>query len=400
MEVCKLEGCTRMRAAPSDALWRLGSTDEWVIHYCSMGCADEDGYEIPQGEASPQLPVNIVARDASERYGPGQIGLFAARDFEARSIIIDDEQPWMWHNGIAEDLITAQCVLDQGRDTRWMTFDNPFKPDELTSDQRKLSPELIQLACRLRAYYFIANTGLTMIPFGIGIYRRASIFNHACVPNCGWSVNPNTRGMRVHSLYPIRAGEELTISYRGEDISLIYRELREKLLVESAGIASCRCDACLEDLPYGQARFVSSMKGFGGNSSTMISALRFVFSLVLPEDPLVALSFIRNALFEMIRDDLLRKDGAMGHRQLIEDCIALFDDAETCPVFLAAAFMFEPSLERWELVRSATAARGLPVSTVDVEIKIGGGTALKRVLNGLTGLEKAPQGLPVWTVDV
>ena len=91
--------------------------------------------------------------------------------------------------------------------------------------------------------------------FDIGTGRQALFgeicrLNHACVPNCQGNFNKALDSFTLHSLKPIEANEELTISYLSEHGAL--KESRQGRLRQQYGFL-CDCPACDSASPRGKA---------------------------------------------------------------------------------------------------------------------------------------------------
>jgi hypothetical protein len=77
---------------------------------------------------------------------------------------------------------------------------------------------------------------------GRGLFPTASYFNHSCEPNC--QVLQFQNEMRIECVRPVRAGEELTISYiSGLNMS---RKNRQSLL-KMDYFFDCKCEKCVRE---------------------------------------------------------------------------------------------------------------------------------------------------------
>eukprot|EP00873_Tetraselmis_striata_P027741 jgi/Tetstr1/448005/TSEL_035307.t1 len=76
-----------------------------------------------------------------------------------------------------------------------------------------------------------------------GIFVLAARLNHSCQPNVEHCWNPTLKGETLHAAVDVRAGEELTLSYLGEDWLFRPREQRLAYLSHGWGF-ECRCEPC------------------------------------------------------------------------------------------------------------------------------------------------------------
>jgi hypothetical protein len=73
------------------------------------------------------------------------------------------------------------------------------------------------------------------------VFREISRVNHACVPNTQGNFNTNINAFTIHSLRPIEAEEEITVSYL--EMFATTREIRQSALYRGYGF-ECTCPAC------------------------------------------------------------------------------------------------------------------------------------------------------------
>ena len=73
------------------------------------------------------------------------------------------------------------------------------------------------------------------------VFREISRLNHGCVPNTQGNFNTNINAFTIHSLRPIEAEEEITVSYL--EMFATVRETRQSALYGGYGFA-CTCPAC------------------------------------------------------------------------------------------------------------------------------------------------------------
>lgn len=73
-----------------------------------------------------------------------------------------------------------------------------------------------------------------------GIFEHASRFNHSCAPNAAHAWNPDSQRLTVHAMQDIEAGEEIYVSYFGENT---LPEWQRQQLLRPYDIV-CACPAC------------------------------------------------------------------------------------------------------------------------------------------------------------
>ncbi|KAF2703655.1 SET domain-containing protein [Pleomassaria siparia CBS 279.74] len=72
-----------------------------------------------------------------------------------------------------------------------------------------------------------------------GVYPTICLINHSCIPNSHHNWDEDAEHETIYAIRPIRAGEEITITYHQESISAI----RRAFLKESFGF-DCSCSGC------------------------------------------------------------------------------------------------------------------------------------------------------------
>ena len=84
------------------------------------------------------------------------------------------------------------------------------------------------------------------VNFGLGLFETACRFSHSCKPNCYWFSSEDGSKRIVRAISSIQKGQELTISYIGEDEQLLPTYSRRKILRESKYF-NCECERCGKD---------------------------------------------------------------------------------------------------------------------------------------------------------
>lgn len=77
-----------------------------------------------------------------------------------------------------------------------------------------------------------------------GVYPTICLINHSCLPNAHNNWNNDTKCETIHAVRNIQVGEEITISYKGEELS----DSRRTHLKDAFGF-DCSCGLCSLSLP-------------------------------------------------------------------------------------------------------------------------------------------------------
>jgi hypothetical protein len=87
-------------------------------------------------------------------------------------------------------------------------------------------------------------TTFELHPIGLGLYGKASTFNHSCEPNVHHHFNQVTGEVTFRTIRPVCVGEELCIAYIDVGQPTFYRrkELREKYQFHCMCAKCCRAD--------------------------------------------------------------------------------------------------------------------------------------------------------------
>ncbi|KXG49176.1 uncharacterized protein PGRI_030460 [Penicillium griseofulvum] len=117
--------------------------------------------------------------------------------------------------------------------------------------------EMLDLICKEESNSFglyPGETGIFPIPdppvgrgshYGLGIYPRATIFNHSCMPNVTWKPDSNGR-MVFTTSRNLAAGEECLICYF--DLPKYVDVKTRQSLVQENFLFSCACERCTQEL--------------------------------------------------------------------------------------------------------------------------------------------------------
>lgn len=80
-------------------------------------------------------------------------------------------------------------------------------------------------------------------PDSFAICPTACLLNHSCIPNAHTDWNRNAGGITIHAICDVKAGEEITTHYCGDEIFVT----RQILLQKNFGF-KCDCDLCSASL--------------------------------------------------------------------------------------------------------------------------------------------------------
>ena len=109
----------------------------------------------------------------------------------------------------------------------------------------------------------------------VGVYTKASNFNHSCSPNAIFLTNPNTGELRIHALDNIPPGDEIFVSYISADrFHGKPRQVRQDALLAEYHF-TCACSLC--SLSEAESKmsetktleFEEMMKNFGRKAHEM-----------------------------------------------------------------------------------------------------------------------------------
>lgn len=93
--------------------------------------------------------------------------------------------------------------------------------------------------------------------YASGLFSRLCLFNHSCAPNCAIVCLPDHR-IRIISLRPISAGEELTIEYTS---GWTRKSIRRQKLKKNF-FFDCLCDLCDKESDIDWDESADSMERF------------------------------------------------------------------------------------------------------------------------------------------
>ena len=219
--VCRVDMLVRRLSSAESAGLRLGwdvnARSSWIFH--------------PRADSSePRRPRLHIAEAA----GSG-MGGFAVVDIEAGERILAERPLLEWS--------VAAFAKHKGRERQAMDTAVCAKLSE--AEQR----DFLDLCCNeehgpeRHAYgIWLSNAYPTEDePESAAVFRVASRLNHSCQPNAHAAYDLRTHRMRVHALVPIRAGEEVFVSYLGGDPDV--RSARRAELLRDFGF-ECRCRKC------------------------------------------------------------------------------------------------------------------------------------------------------------
>lgn len=179
-------------------------------------------------------------------------GIVATRDI-SRGTRILAEAPLMQiymksPQSVVEQVISAFSRLSHDDITTYeglygVDFDRvvPQPEKEALRSKEFASEEEREAACRRLATFYTNQFSLDYLsPHTSGVFADISRINHSCVPNTQWSYNAELNLMTIHANRDIRAGAELTISYKPGDMQT-YERRKWGLFVYDF---SCDCEAC------------------------------------------------------------------------------------------------------------------------------------------------------------
>jgi hypothetical protein len=166
--------------------------------------------------------------------GPGDMGIFATRDFEIGDLLLAEKPVFILPNvslGATNLLDHEYSKLSAADKARFDALSNAF-------------PQ------RGRYGIFTTNamplgdtTGSVKAHHG-GIFLLISRINHSCCPNVLHSWCQATNEERIYAIKQIKAGEQIFTSYL-DDLFNTYEQRKE--LLQASWKFSCQCSACLPE---------------------------------------------------------------------------------------------------------------------------------------------------------
>lgn len=194
--------------------------------------------------------------------------LVAARDFKAGDIVLREPPTLFWSADNVGDLVSGFLALQPEEQREVLEMATP----NLESDLDKvvgLAERARQLAARkerqaarrglaeeiakgyadnprllelIETLLYIGDCNAHAFQGDVGLFPLAALANHACDPSCGHTTKVANE-MRFIAVRPIKAGDEISISYLPEVWATPCEQRRKTLLLQK--LIFCRCARCL-----------------------------------------------------------------------------------------------------------------------------------------------------------
>ena len=124
---------------------------------------------------------------------------------------------------------------------------NPVPREELER-QENFRPVLQKLINAYETELSLDDLLCLMVKLGrngfvMGVFPLCAYFNHSCRPNCAHMFNESSQLYEVHALETLEPGDELTISYLGENKWHLPTDQRRSILHKNYGF-QCMCRRC------------------------------------------------------------------------------------------------------------------------------------------------------------
>ena len=199
--------------------------------YCGRECQSAHWKAGHKFFCSPKVEVKDIV-------GKGT-GLFARRDF-AVGDELSREKPILIQPGVMPNVTIAAASAQAA-----FSALPQVKLDVVMSLSNAWADTGISSRFGISTFVPLGITKTNGIPLGqnathSGLYALACRMNHACKPNARYVWRPDLKRELVFATRPIRAGDEITVTYLAEYAPRAARKLRllEEFLFE------CKCSAC------------------------------------------------------------------------------------------------------------------------------------------------------------
>ncbi|KAJ1994411.1 hypothetical protein GGI25_004430 [Coemansia spiralis] len=231
--------------------------------FCSSICKKEAEAKFHQIECAKNNPMFVELADACYKWDWGA-PMAAARAIERVLMEFEkstEEGRLAWESLKAFTTVRADIMDMRRKGASWFLYEEDYRTKWKTTHalmRSSLFPPPVacgltqfdKIPKKVRDEMFSYNEWLNLIgKYSLndqngGFYLLQSCFNHNCDPNCV-VVHPNNGNYRaiIQTLRPIKAGEEMTITYVNPRGSVGERQqvLRDWYMFD------CRCDRCVKE---------------------------------------------------------------------------------------------------------------------------------------------------------
>ncbi|KAH7176841.1 hypothetical protein EDB81DRAFT_898304 [Dactylonectria macrodidyma] len=190
------------------------------------------------------------------------VRVLAARDLELHRLASNPPRRYAWEGEFKRGWASIEmccAYLDSWPEAQiehWKRLTERYLSDASTLPCLLTPDELLLIICKEETntfglypkmtgpLYMIDHPVPRGLSYGMGIYPRAAMFNHSCLPNVTHKPNDNAR-MVYTSARDIAAGEECCITYF--DLTA-YKDLASRQqMSESQFQFSCTCERCVQE---------------------------------------------------------------------------------------------------------------------------------------------------------
>jgi hypothetical protein len=187
-------------------------------------------------QEDPKAEANRTLMEVKDIPGKGK-GLFAIEDIPCGTLVLTETPLIAININTADGLTAVSSAFSalSSRDQETYLQLHPYCPPIFTNEIR-----ILETFGKAQAIYLANNWSGAVLNLG-------SRFNHSCIPNTQLVHNPKTTDYHFRALRLVKTGEELTVSYIDDFLSVEERQAK----LERYGF-QCRCPAC-EDSDAGRA---------------------------------------------------------------------------------------------------------------------------------------------------
>jgi hypothetical protein len=252
-EVCRKDSTDRCsKCHVRSYCGSLCQRTEWPVHRIFCGLATLD---------------TVVEMKGTTDKGNG---IFARRGWAPYEVIGEEGMLFgVFSEQTSMGILTYKLIKNRTAPLEWLHYhgfklQRPTLPENGHGEIQEISgltnvdAKTVEAVYRTLYEYQFCQTSISACEvYGVGIYRISSFINHSCVPNAMWFFSKSGH-CRLLALRPIKAGDEVTVSYRSILGVDSYREPSVPVLYQLLNESLCRCG---ESLCLHKGLAVATLKG-------------------------------------------------------------------------------------------------------------------------------------------
>jgi hypothetical protein len=231
------------------------------VMFCSSGCRDEFNTRVEFSNREFDKVALILSKMQSAFGGAGQLEAFMRTNKVGEKSLFDFNFSDPSRSGFMRDIFT--CFLSSAQSLSAASY---LFNDRYGFFERQILCTILGVLDNNVTVYGHFNYAQFSEPrrehIGSGFFRLPqdydgicystfySLLNHSCMPNVKHTTVDNKAVVYVKK--PVKAGEQLFVSYAGE---FFERSLVERLLVLERRMVVCDCRACMSDLTLADLKY-------------------------------------------------------------------------------------------------------------------------------------------------